>query len=389
MRINFHTFKRVEIFGWVSETTTFRLHNTETCYHSLVTLHMNRLHYIVRRLLLAIPTFFGITLVCFALTRVLPGGPVEMRMMRMRGGSGGGEGGASAVRVTRVTEEQRRELNRQFGFDQPFLVQYGKWLWTDRMGMAMPSYEYNNKSAWQLIRSRIPVSLWFGITGFVLSYLLCIPLGIAKALRHGSHFDVGTSVLVFVGYAIPALALGMILKTLFCGTVEGLWDVLPLGGFESADAGVWSWGARLSDRARHMLLPVVCYVIGSFAVLTLLMKNSLLEQIGADYVRTALAKGATARRAVWGHAVRNALIPIATGFGGILGVFFAGSIIIETIFEIPGMGLLSLQAVSNRDYAVFMAMLSLTAVMQLFGNLFSDFCYMLIDPRMHFGRKGA
>jgi microcin C transport system permease protein len=350
---------------------------------------MNRIHYILRRLLLAIPTFLGITLVCFALTRILPGGPVEMRLLRMRGGGGGGEGGGTtAARVTRVTEEQRRELNRQFGFDQPFLAQYGSWLWNDRMGLAMASYEYNNKSAWQLIRSRIPVSLWFGITGFVLSYLICIPLGIAKALRHGSPFDTGSSALVFIGYAVPPLALGMVLKIVLCGTVDGFWDVLPLGGLESADAASRMWGARLLDRARHMLLPVLCYVIGNFAVLTLMMKNSLLEQIGADYVRTALAKGASARRAVWGHAVRNALIPIATGFGGILGIFFAGSIIIETIFEIPGMGRLSLQAVSNRDYAVFMAMLSLTATLQLLGNLLSDFCYLLIDPRMHFGSKG-
>ena len=351
---------------------------------------MNRAAYLTRRLLLAIPTFFGITLVCFALTRILPGGPVEMQLLRMRGGAGGGEGGGTtAAHVSRVTEEQRRELNRQFGFDQPFFVQYGKWLWRDRMGMTMSSYEYTNKTSWQLIRARIPVSLGFGITGFVLSYLICIPLGIAKALRHGSSFDISSSVLVFVGYAIPALALGMILKTLFCGTLEGLWDVLPLGGFESTRAEALSWGARLLDRGRHMLLPVTCYVIGDFAVLTLMMKNSLLEQIGADYVRTALAQGASARRAVWGHAVRNALIPIATGFGSILTVFFAGSFIIETIFEIPGMGRLSLEAIAGRDYAVFMAMLSLTASLQLFANLLSDFCYLLIDPRMHFGGKGS
>ncbi|MFZ4395619.1 MAG: ABC transporter permease subunit [Kiritimatiellia bacterium] len=351
---------------------------------------MNRLHYIVRRLLLAIPTFIGITLVCFALTRILPGGPVEMRLMRMRGSGGGGEGGGgAAARGTHVTEAQRRELNRQFGFDRPFLSQYWKWLAHDRMGLLLPSYEYNNKTAWQMIRARMPVSLWFGITGFVLSYLICIPLGITKALRHGTTFDLGTSVAVFVGYAIPALALGMILKTLLCGTVEGLWDIFPLGGFESADAGSWSWAARFADRARHMLLPVICYVIGSFAVLTLLMKNSLLEQVGADYVRTALAKGATARRAVWGHAVRNALIPIATGFGSILSLFFAGSFIIETIFEIHGIGRLSLDAIASRDYAIFMAMLSLTASLQLVGNILSDFCYLLIDPRVHFGGRNA
>ena len=145
--------------------------------------------------------------------------------------------------------------------------------------------------------------------------------------------------------------------------------------------------SRLADRARHMVLPVLCYVVGDFALLTLMMKNTLLDQIGSDYVRTVLAKGATARRAVWGHAVRNALIPIATGFGGVLTVFFAGSVIIETIFEIPGMGRLSLEAVVGRDYAVFMALLALTSTLQLLGNLLSDFCYMLIDPRIHFGSQ--
>jgi len=350
---------------------------------------MDRLHYLIRRLLLAIPTFIGITLVCFALTRILPGGPVEMQLQRLRGSQGhAGEtsGGAAAVRVASITEDQRRELNRQFGFDQPFLIQYGRWLIRDRMGLRMYSYDYNNKTAWSLIRTRIPVSLWFGLAGFLLSYLVCIPLGIIKALRHGSSFDMASSVVVFAGYAIPAFALGMILKTLFCGTVEGLWSLLPLGGFESAGASSWSWGARLTDRAWHMALPVACYVAGNFAVLTLLMKNSLLEQVGSDYVRAVLAKGASARRAIWGHAVRNALIPIATGLGSILGIFFAGSVIIEYIFEIPGMGRLSLQALLDRDYAVFMAMLALTSTLQLIGNLLSDFSYMLIDPRIHFGK---
>ncbi len=347
---------------------------------------MNRLHYIIRRLLLAIPTFLGITLVCFALTRILPGGPVEMRLQRLRGG-GGGESGSTAARVSRVTDEQRRELNRQFGFDQPFLVQYAHWLVRDRMGLAMVSYDYNNKTAWDLIRTRIPVSLWFGLAGFILTYLICIPLGIAKALRHGTAFDAASSLIVFAGYAIPAFALGMVLKTLFCGTVDGLWDLLPLGGLESAGMDHAGLASRLADRARHMVLPVLCYVVGDFALLTLMMKNTLLDQIGSDYVRTVLAKGATARRAVWGHAVRNALIPIATGFGGVLTVFFAGSVIIETIFEIPGMGRLSLEAVVGRDYAVFMALLALTSTLQLLGNLLSDFCYMLIDPRIHFGSQ--
>ncbi len=344
---------------------------------------MNRLAYLIRRLLLAVPTFLGITLICFALTRILPGGPVEMRLARLRG-MGSGEGGAGAATVAAVTEDQRRELMRQFGFDQPFLVQYGKWLFRDAMGLRMPSYDYPDRTAGELIASRFPVSLTFGIAGFLLAYLVCIPLGMAKALRHGSKFDAATSVVVFVGYALPAFALGMLLKMAFCGTVEGFPKWFPLGGFETP--GLRGW-ALVRDRAWHMALPVLCYVAGSFAMLTLMMKNSLLEQISADYVRTAMAKGASSRRALWGHAFRNSLIPIATGFGSIFSLLFAGSVIIERIFEIPGMGRLSLDAVSGRDYAVFMATLALTATLQLLGNLLSDCCYMLIDPRIHFGRQ--
>ena len=344
---------------------------------------MSRLAYLVRRLLLAVPTFIGITLVCFALTRVLPGGPVEMRLARMRG-LGGDGGGANSAQVASVTDEQRRELMRQFGFDQPFLVQYGKWLFKDAMGLKMPSYDYPDRTAGELIASRFPISLTFGVTGFILAYLVCIPLGMAKALRHGSRFDAATSVIVFIGYALPAFAFGMLLKLCFCGTVDGLWRIFPLGGFESPDlAGAGFWQV-FADRAWHMVLPVACYVVGSFAMLTLMMKNSLLEQISSDYVRTALAKGASSSRALWGHAFRNSLIPIATGFGSIFSLLFAGSVIIERIFEIPGMGRMSLDAVAGRDYAVFMAILALTSTLQLLGNLLSDCCYMLIDPRITF-----
>lgn len=345
---------------------------------------MQRLSYLIRRLLLTIPTFIGITIVCFGLTRLLPGGPVEMRLARLRGLDSGQGGAAAPARVAAVTEEQRRELTRQFGFDQPFLRQYVIWLFRDHMGLRMASYDYPDRTTGDLIASRFPVSLWFGITGFFLSYLVCIPLGMAKAMRHGTRFDVVTSVIVFIGYALPAFSLGMILKMLFCGTVESLWDIFPLGGISSPGADNFSFWPRSFDRAWHMALPVACYVAGSFAMLTLMMKNSLLEQISADYVRTVLAKGASTRRALWGHAFRNALIPIATGFGGALSLLFAGSVIIERVFEIPGMGRLSLDAVAGRDYAVFMAILAVTSSLQLLGNLVSDFCYMLIDPRIHF-----
>lgn len=344
---------------------------------------MERLTYFVRRLLLVIPTFMGITLICFGIIQVVPGGPVEQLIIQMKG-IGTGESKLTTGTATSVSPEQRKAIEKHFGFDKPFPARYWKWLVHDRLGMRMESYKYPNKTAWQLIRDRVPVSLVFGITGLILSYAVCIPLGIAKALRSGSTFDVISSIVVFSGYAVPILAFGMVLKMLFCGTVDGLWDVFPLAGFHSDDYDTLSAAGRAADTAWHMVLPVLCYTIGNFAVLTLLMKNSLMEQIGKDYVRTVLAKGGSARRAVWGHALRNAMIPIATGLGGILSVMFAGSVIIEQIFEIPGMGRLSLDAIVGHDYPVFMGILSLTSILGLAGNILSDFCYVLIDPRIHF-----
>ncbi len=346
---------------------------------------MERLAYLIRRLLLVIPTFLGITIVCFSLTRLLPGGPVEMRMMQMRG-VGGTEAGMTSQNASQVTEEYREELNQQFGFNKPLVVQYWNWLIVNRMGLKLHSYDYPTRTAWELIRSRIPVSLWFGITSFLLSYLICIPLGLIKALKHGTAFDAVSSIVVIIGYSFPPFALAMVLKMLFCGTVDGLWDIFPLGGFESDTLAGAAIGTRMLDRAWHMVIPVTCYVAGNFAFLTLIMKNSLLDQVAGDYIRTVLAKGASRRRAVWGHALRNSLIPIATGFGSIMSVLFAGSIIIENIFEIPGMGRLSWEALTGRDYVVFMALLALTSVLRLAGNLISDFCYMLIDPRITFDK---
>ncbi len=346
---------------------------------------MERLNYFIRRLLLIIPTFIGITLLCFTLVQFVPGGPVEQMMMQMRGADTLADGGFADSAA--ISEDYRRQLEKHFGFDQPFTVRYLRWLTTDRMGMRMESYRYPNRTAWELIRGRFNVSLIFGITGFLLTYLVCIPLGIAKALRHGKTFDLLSSAIVFAGYALPAFALGMLLKMLFTGINEQYWDLLPAYGFRSDNyASLSPWG-RFIDTARHMLLPVLCYVVGNFAVLTLLMKNSLMEQIRQDYVRTVLARGASATRAVWGHAVRNSLIPIATGFGNVITLMFAGSVIIEQIFEIPGMGRLSLEAIITRDYAVFMAILALTSVLGMLGNVLSDFCYVLIDPRINFQKQ--
>ncbi|NLB60497.1 MAG: ABC transporter permease subunit, partial [Lentisphaerae bacterium] len=306
--------------------------------------------YFLRRLLLLIPTFIGITLVSFALCQFVPGGPVEQALLQMRGVDAADRLSPSGA----LSEEQRLALEKHFGFDQPLLKRYWQWLVTNKIGLAVASYKYPHKSVWQLIKERFPVSLIFGVSGFLLTYLVCVPLGIAKALRQGTAFDWISSVVVFVGYAIPAFAFGMLLKMLFCGTSEQLWNIFPVSGFVSDHFELLAPLAKIKDIAWHMALPVLCYMIGHFAVLTLLMKNSLLEQIGQDYMRLVLARGASLRRAIWAHALRNALVPIATGFGGVLTVMFAGAVLIERVFEIPGMGRLSLEAIVGRDYMVFM-----------------------------------
>ena len=355
-------------------------------FFSREVLILERFHYFIRRLLLVIPTFLGITFLCFSIIQFVPGGPVEQALLRMKGGGVGGESIAAHEASSAISEEQRQAIRKHYAFDQPFLVRYWRWLMRDRIGMRMESYKYPNRTAWQLITQRFPISLAFGIPSFILSYLVCIPLGVGKAMKHGESFDLISSVLVFIGYAIPAFALGMLLKMLFCGTTEGFLDLLPATGFKSQNYASLSSFGKVKDIASHMLLPLICYISGNFALLTMLMKNSLLEEINSDYVRTVYAKGGSTSRALWGHALRNALIPVSTGFGSILTVMFAGSVIIERVVEIPGMGSLSLEAIVSRDYPVFMGILALTSVLGLLGNVLSDFCYVIIDPRINFDK---
>jgi microcin C transport system permease protein len=347
----------------------------------------NRLHYFLVRLLLVGVSFIGIILVSFLFTNLVPGGPVEQYLASLQAEGGEAVGGRTDLASGAMSEEQIEAVRRAFGLDLPLHQRFYRWLVTDRMGMRAYSFKFTNRTSWELISSRFPVSLSFGIPSLILTYLICIPLGIAKALRNGKPFDLVSSFVVFTLYAIPTFAFGMVLRMLFSGTVEGFWDIFPLSGHRSPPE-IWatlSWWERVKDQAWHMFLPVLCYVIGNFAVLTLLMKNSLLEQINQDYVRTVLAKGGRMRLAVWRHAVRNALIPLATGIGGLLSVMFAGSVIIEQIFDIQGLGTLSFDALVGRDYVLFLAIVSIQSIIGLLGLVLSDFCYVLIDPRIHFG----
>ena len=249
----------------------------------------------------------------------------------------------------------------------------------------------DKKSVAVEIWNRIHISSFFGITGFLLSYLVCIPLGIMKALKHGSKFDVISSGVVFIGYSIPAYAFGVLLIWFFASSESPLisWGwidetILPNKGWRPANWDTLSLWEQIIGQIKHALLPTICYVLGSFATLTVLMKNSLMENMSQDYVRTAFAKGLREKTVIFRHAVRNSLIPMATGIGGIIGLFLAGSYLIEKVFNIDGIGLLGFKSIQNRDYGIFLGFLVIGTVIRLMGNLISDICYAIIDPRIRF-----
>lgn len=236
----------------------------------------------------------------------------------------------------------------------------------------------------QVMKPRFKVSLFFGLTGIFLSYLICIPLGIKKALNHGSVFDFGSSVAIFIAYSIPGWALGGVLLVIFGG--GSFFDVFPLGGFRS-ETEVWeslTLIQKIFDQIYHMILPIIAWTIGSFATMTVLMKNSLLENLSQDYVRTAFAKGLKEKRVIWLHAMRNSLIPIASGIGHILGVVIAGSYFIERMFNIDGFGRMAFEAILSRDYPVTLGFLVIVVLIRLVGNIVSDLALAMVDPRIRF-----
>jgi microcin C transport system permease protein len=339
--------------------------------------------YFVRRLLLIVPTFIGITMAVFLITSIVPGGPVERQIMRYRfgaSGEAGASGGSSGPRAT-IPPEALEEMKRFYGFDKPVHVRYAQWLWNVVRLDLGTSYTYSDP-VWEVIRSRFPVSLFLGLTGFVLSYLICVPLGVLKAITHGSKFDVSSSILVFLGYSIPGWALGTALLVLFGG--GSFWDVFPLGGFRPVNWEYLSLGQKIVGQIDHMILPVFCYMLGSFATLTILMKNSLMENLGQDYVRTAFAKGLSERRVILKHALRNSLIPISTGLGHAISLVLAGSFLIEKVFNIDGMGYLGYTAIIQRDYPVALGILVISSLLMLAGNILSDVIYVIVDPRIRF-----
>ncbi len=301
---------------------------------------------------------------------------MEMQMM-------GSDGGASSSMVSgqdmAISDDQLELLKEYYGFDKPVLESYVIWLGKVARGDLGESYRYN-EPVLDVISERFPISLYYGIVTLIITYAVCIPLGIVKAIRHKTVVDTVTSVLIFTGYAIPGYALGSLLLLLFSVKL----DWFPMGGFVSYDFADLSLGEQIADLVQHSVLPLICYLIGSFALVTLLLKNHLMDNLAADYMRTAISKGISFRKSVTAHAMRNSMIPIATTFGQNITLLVSGSFLIETIFDIDGFGLLGLTSIIDRDYPVVMGVVLLGSFLLLIGNIISDVLVALVDPRIRF-----
>ncbi|MFP4444972.1 MAG: ABC transporter permease subunit [Desulfosudaceae bacterium] len=335
--------------------------------------------YFIRRLLLVMPTFIGVTVMVFSITRFVPGGPVERmiaqaHLMQSMDGADSRQG-----RTQPLSRDQIETLRKYYGFDKPLLTSYFLWLGKVLTGDLGTSTRYYD-DVWSMIRQRIPISLYFGLLSLIVIYGVCIPLGAAKAIRHKSAFDNMSSIIVFIGYAIPGWVLGILLLVLLASH----WEVFPLGGLTGDQFTSLSWTGKIADIARHTVLPLIAYVTSSFTVMTFLMKNTLMDNLSADYVRTAMAKGLSFKKAVFGHALRNSLIPIATHFGNNISIILTGSFLIEKIFNINGMGLLGYESVVDRDYPVVMGILVISSLLFMIGNILSDICVAIVDPRVRF-----
>lgn len=338
--------------------------------------------YILRRLLLMIPTLLGVVVITFGIIQFVPGGPVEQYLIEARTavGSGADSGGGVYRGGQGVDPRRLEEIKALYGFDKPPMERLVQMLGQFARFDLGQSF-FQNKSVWTLILEKLPVSLSLGLWTFFISYAIAVPLGVAKAVRAGTRFDVWTSVLVLVGYAIPGFVLGVALLVIFGGQLQ--W--FPLRGLTSANWDELSWTARIVDYLWHITLPVTAMVLGSFAVTAMLTKNAFLEEIRKQYVLVARAKGLKEKQVLWKHVFRNALIPIVTGFpAAFIGAFFTGSLLIETLFSLDGLGLLSYESVIRRDYPVVLGTLYFFTLIGLVTKLISDLCYVWVDPRVKF-----
>ncbi|MFT5658538.1 MAG: microcin C transport system permease protein [Gammaproteobacteria bacterium] len=337
-------------------------------------------NYLLRRLILIPPTLLGILVIVFAITRLVPGGPLERAIMELQQLDISSGGSISiAGQDLAISDQQLDQLREYYGFDKPLLESFIDWTWKVLHGDLGSSYRYN-EPVWNVIQQRFPISIYFGLVTLVITYLVCIPLGILKAIKHRTLVDSLSSILIFTGYAIPGYALGSLLLLYFSVQLE--W--FPMGGFVSFSYDEMATSEKIGDIIWHSILPLICYLVGSFALVTLLLKNHLLDNLAADYMRTAIAKGVSYRRSVTAHAMRNSMIPIATTFGQNITLLVSGSFLIETIFDINGFGLLGFNAIIDRDYPVVMGIVLLGSLLLLIGNIISDILVAMIDPRIRF-----
>jgi microcin C transport system permease protein len=366
--------------------------------------------YIARRLLLMIPTLLGIMLVSFALVQFAPGGPVERIIAqiqgqdsgatsRISGGTGdfsgaqgrpGGTGGDASSRyrgAQGLDPQFIKQLEAQFGFDRPAHERFLKMLWDYARFDFGRSY-FRDISVVELIKEKLPVSITLGLWMTLLSYAISIPLGIRKAVRDGSSFDVWTSGVVIIGYAIPGFLFAILLIVLFAG--GSYFDWFPLRGLTSENWSSLPWPQKILDYFWHIALPVTAMVVGGFASLTMLTKNSFLDQINQQYVLTARAKGLSERRVLYGHVFRNAMLLVIAGFpSAFIGILFPGALLIETIFSLDGLGLLGYEAAIGRDYPVMFGTLYFFTLLGLVMGLIGDLMYTVVDPRIDFERRGV
>ena len=358
--------------------------------------------YAIRRILLMIPTLFAIMVVNFVIVQAAPGGPIQQMISKLKGSQisatervsgGGGELKASSAQETRyrgargIDPALIKELEKQYGFDKPpfdrFLLMMRNYL-TFNFGNSF----FRDRRVVDLIRDKLPVSISIGLWTTLITYLVSIPLGIRKAVRDGSRFDVWTSAIIIVGYAVPSFLFAVLLIVLFAG--GSFFSVFPLRGLVSDNWNTLSWPLRIADYFWHIALPITALVISGFATLTMLTKNCFLEEINKQYVLTARAKGLSERRVLYGHVFRNAMLLVVAGFpAALIGILFTGSLLIEVIFSLDGLGLLGFEAAINRDYPIMFATLYVFTLIGLLLKLISDLTYMLIDPRIDFAARRA
>ncbi|MDE2577640.1 MAG: microcin C ABC transporter permease YejB [Hyphomicrobiales bacterium] len=367
--------------------------------------------YILRRLLLMIPTLFGIMLITFSVAQLAPGGPVERIVAQLQGqdmgatsrfGGGGGEGASAAAAQASAMESAKyrgaqgldpkfiEELNKQFGYDKPAYERF--WIMLrDYARFDFGKSYFRDTPVVRLIAEKLPVSMSLGLWMTMISYLVSIPLGISKAVRDGTRFDTWTSTIIIIGYAIPSFLFALLLIILFAGgSFPHIGQLFPLRGLTSENFDQLSTFGKVKDYLWHITLPVTAMVLGSFATSTFLTKNSFLDEIKKQYVQTARMKGLTDRQVLYGHVFRNAMLIVIAGFpGAFIHAFFTGSLLIETIFSLDGMGLLSFESIVNRDYPVVFANLFIFSLLGLVLNLLTDLTYMWIDPRIDFEAREA